>query len=75
MPLSSCVTRRQEKGLKNVTCFPDNDIRMWAGWLIGPMAKLVFSSRFLMGEERMSCTEKGTMNRCWVEVKVILNFG
>jgi len=52
-----------------------NDIRMWAGWLIGPMAKLVFSSRFLMGEERMSCTEKGTMNPCWVEVKVILNFG
>lgn len=61
MPLSSCVTRRQDqqKGLKNVTCFPDNDCRLWAGWLIGPMAKPVFSSRFFDGRRKGNIDREG----------------
>lgn len=76
-PLSSCVTRRQDQQ-KNVTFFPDNDIRMWAGWLVDRSygkTCLFFKVYWWEKKEWAVLTEKEAMNPCWVGVKVILNFG
>lgn len=63
-----------QKGMKNVTCFPGCPIRMWAGLLIGHMAKPVFSLRLSEGRRWAVLIDKGATSPWWVEVEMILGF-